>query len=571
MPFIPQSAHRARPCISSPFRRLLAYALVLALIPAVTVPAFAAPGDPVLYEQTDARVIWAGAWAQGAAEGVSGGSQALSNAGGASATFTFLGTGFELRGMTGPKSGIATVAVDGGVGTAVDCYAPATVLGATLHASSGLDYGLHTVTFSVTGERSAPATDAFVSLDAVVVSGQLVSAAVEESDRRIARRGRWASPVSGGLSGGTHLLSNTAGDEIVVEFSGTSLDLVAMTGPKFGIASVAVDGAAPVDVDMYSAATHLRQVVFSTGTLAAGTHVVRLTVSGRKNAASADTYVGLDALLPVGTLQQAVVRYEESDPRFAYNGELHAQENASLSGGRYMWAGATWGAVAVTFNGGRFDWIGATGPQFGIASVRIDGGPAQYVDLYSPSMQLQQTVYTSGTLPYGTHTVVISWTGRKNAASSGNLISYDAFGIGGEPLQAAAPAIPPEAINFNYPWARYIVVDKSELKLYYVVNGAVVKVYPCATGKLSTPTPNATWRIDAKYYTDPTSVYGPRKMRMFRQTASGYVFTAYAIHGTNVDSSIGTYASHGCVRMHNYDVLEFFDMVPLGTMVITRD
>ena len=77
--------------------------------------------------------------------------------------------------------------------------------------------------------------------------------------------------------------------------------------------------------------------------------------------------------------------------------------------------------------------------------------------------------------------------------------------------------------------------------------------------------------MGAKYYTDPTSVYGPRKMRLFRQSGGSYVYTAYAIHGTNVDSSIGTYASHGCIRMHNYDVIPFFDTVPLGTMVVTRN
>ena len=31
----------------------------------------------------------------------------------------------------------------------------------------------------------------------------------------------------------------------------------------------------------------------------------------------------------------------------------------------------------------------------------------------------------------------------------------------------------------------------------------------------------------------PGSVYGPRKMRLFRQRGGGYAFSAYGIHGTN--------------------------------------
>src|SRR5215217_6840583 len=44
----------------------------------------------------------------------------------------------------------------------------------------------------------------------------------------------------------------------------------------------------------------------------------------------------------------------------------------------------------------------------------------------------------------------------------------------------------------------------------------------------------------------------------------------YAIHGTNRPSSIGTFASAGCVRMLNEDVLELFDKVSIGTPVVVE-
>jgi lipoprotein-anchoring transpeptidase ErfK/SrfK len=45
----------------------------------------------------------------------------------------------------------------------------------------------------------------------------------------------------------------------------------------------------------------------------------------------------------------------------------------------------------------------------------------------------------------------------------------------------------------------------------------------------------------------------------------------YAIHGVNRPGSIGTYASYGCIRMHNHDIADLFERVSVGTpVVVTR-
>ena len=41
----------------------------------------------------------------------------------------------------------------------------------------------------------------------------------------------------------------------------------------------------------------------------------------------------------------------------------------------------------------------------------------------------------------------------------------------------------------------------------------------------------------------------------------------YALHGTDVPSSIGTSVSHGCVRLRNEDIETLYQMVPVGTPV----
>jgi hypothetical protein len=44
----------------------------------------------------------------------------------------------------------------------------------------------------------------------------------------------------------------------------------------------------------------------------------------------------------------------------------------------------------------------------------------------------------------------------------------------------------------------------------------------------------------------------------------------YGIHGTNVESSIGKAASHGCIRMHRPDIEELFADLQVGDQVEIR-
>lgn len=41
-----------------------------------------------------------------------------------------------------------------------------------------------------------------------------------------------------------------------------------------------------------------------------------------------------------------------------------------------------------------------------------------------------------------------------------------------------------------------------------------------------------------------------------------------AIHGTNNPGSIGGFVSWGCIRMHNKDIMEIYDRVGVGTLVV---
>jgi L,D-transpeptidase YbiS len=43
------------------------------------------------------------------------------------------------------------------------------------------------------------------------------------------------------------------------------------------------------------------------------------------------------------------------------------------------------------------------------------------------------------------------------------------------------------------------------------------------------------------------------------------------IHGTPEDQPVGVPASHGCIRMRNDDLIELFELAPVGTEVLIRE
>lgn len=43
------------------------------------------------------------------------------------------------------------------------------------------------------------------------------------------------------------------------------------------------------------------------------------------------------------------------------------------------------------------------------------------------------------------------------------------------------------------------------------------------------------------------------------------------IHGTQEEGLIGTPASHGCIRLYNKDVIELFDLIGTGTLVVIAE
>ncbi|RKD23197.1 hypothetical protein BEP19_13350 [Ammoniphilus oxalaticus] len=106
-----------------------------------------------------------------------------------------------------------------------------------------------------------------------------------------------------------------------------------------------------------------------------------------------------------------------------------------------------------------------------------------------------------------------------------------------------------------------IVVSVQKRTLSLFKDEKLVKTYPVGVGKMLTPTPTGYYKIVNKA-PNPGGPFGVMWMGLSRPH--------YGIHGTNAPSSIGKQVSHGCIRMHNHDVLELSKTVPIGTTVVIR-
>jgi len=90
-------------------------------------------------------------------------------------------------------------------------------------------------------------------------------------------------------------------------------------------------------------------------------------------------------------------------------------------------------------------------------------------------------------------------------------------------------------------------------------------------GKPSTPSPVGTFTIQRRVmnptYSHDGRIVLPGPNNPVGSRWMGLSIHGYGIHGTNVPSSIGKAASHGCIRMAKADLEELYPMVAEGDTV----
>jgi lipoprotein-anchoring transpeptidase ErfK/SrfK len=132
-------------------------------------------------------------------------------------------------------------------------------------------------------------------------------------------------------------------------------------------------------------------------------------------------------------------------------------------------------------------------------------------------------------------------------------------------------------------YATVITIDQSHFRLRLFKRLKLSKSYGVAVGQPAYPTPNGLFSIVNKAV-NPTwtvpdspwagalrneSVPGGSAQNPLKARWMGIV-NGVGIHGTADSWSIGSRASHGCIRMTVSDVVDLYPRVPVGTPVLIR-
>jgi hypothetical protein len=139
------------------------------------------------------------------------------------------------------------------------------------------------------------------------------------------------------------------------------------------------------------------------------------------------------------------------------------------------------------------------------------------------------------------------------------------------------------ATNLARVYSTVITIDRAHFTLRLFKHLRIAKRYGIAVGQAGLETPPGRYRIRNKQVNPawhvPNSAWaGSLAGRVIPGGAPGNPLKArwlgiangVGIHGTAEDWSIGTAASHGCIRMHVSDVIALFPRVPVGTPVLIR-
>jgi lipoprotein-anchoring transpeptidase ErfK/SrfK len=177
-----------------------------------------------------------------------------------------------------------------------------------------------------------------------------------------------------------------------------------------------------------------------------------------------------------------------------------------------------------------------------------------------------------------------SKSGRKTSASEGAKLLAAALtaekALAGESRDVKVPVkkIKPKITEDSF--GKTIVVDLSERRIRLFDGDKLEISYPCAVGTPGYPTPTGVYEITLKRYLPtwvnpapngwgkdmpasiPPGPNNPLGTRALNLSASGIRF-----HGTNNIASVGTAASHGCMRMYRSNIEDFYERVEVGTPV----
>ena len=171
-------------------------------------------------------------------------------------------------------------------------------------------------------------------------------------------------------------------------------------------------------------------------------------------------------------------------------------------------------------------------------------------------------------------------TGRKVVRSTSRAALMSALRSGDDEVELAVKTLEPEKKTGDFDQVLLVRIGENKLHLYQ--DGKITHTWSVAPGQPEYPTPTGLFEVTLKRYMPtwvnpspdtwgadmpaeiPPGIDNPLGLRAINWSAPAIRF-----HGTQALYSLGYNASHGCVRMSNDDVIELYDLIDVGTPIVS--
>lgn len=130
------------------------------------------------------------------------------------------------------------------------------------------------------------------------------------------------------------------------------------------------------------------------------------------------------------------------------------------------------------------------------------------------------------------------------------MLSFIYFAPSARAAVVRVPAPPPPV---------RIVIDTDSRRLTVMSQDRPYASFPVAVGRPTLPTPHGHFAVQNKAHWG--GGFGTRWVQL------SVPWGIYGFHGTSAPGSVGSYASHGCIRMYNRNVETVYEWVQPGTSV----
>jgi lipoprotein-anchoring transpeptidase ErfK/SrfK len=158
------------------------------------------------------------------------------------------------------------------------------------------------------------------------------------------------------------------------------------------------------------------------------------------------------------------------------------------------------------------------------------------------------------------------------------LVDMSSTRIARVKTRVVEPKVSTEQLAKKYP--AVIIVNRGAFQLSFYKNLKLHKTYGIAVGQVGLETPaglynvqnkavNPAWHVPNSDWAGSLAgqiIPGGTPQNPLKARWMG-IYNGAGIHGTDATGSIGTAASHGCIRMLIPDVIELYDQVPVGAPI----